>query len=226
MEVQNTCYEIDNVKSSLMTLNTINNTKLYILYEMGKQSLYTIMNYIFNDFKYQCNDFKDINDFKFSINNTPIEITKDPQETIKLLSVSKEVKMNLANNSGSWICPNIKYDPSKFIEQPDTFGMFVKQLSGRSIHLHFNPSKVTTYELMMRIQEMEGVPPDQQRLIYNGRQLELERLLSDYNVQAEQSFMLVLRLRGGMYNEVSGRNGAYQPLKSVFIDLIGYKESQ
>jgi len=99
-----------------------------------------------------------------------------------------------------------KTEEERAQRERDDVGMqiFVKGLNGQTTTLHFNSSD-TISSFKEKVARRTGIPPDQQRLIHSGLQLEDGRLFSHYKITKETTLHLILRLRGGMMHLSSGR---------------------
>ena len=78
----------------------------------------------------------------------------------------------------------------------NTFEVTIRTLTGKNIPL-FLDSLDTVHNMQILVYLLEKIPPDQQRLIFEGKQLELNKTLADCNIKKESVVHLVLRLRGG-----------------------------
>jgi large subunit ribosomal protein L40e len=83
-------------------------------------------------------------------------------------------------------------------------------MTGKTITIEGIRADTSVLQLKHKLQDVEGVPPDQQRLIFAGQQLDDQQTMRDHNVQDESTLHWVLRLRGGMYDISSGMDGDRQ----------------
>ena len=227
-----------NENEHIIKIVTLNGHKIYLKYKRGTKTFIDIKNFIFDHIKYSCDGLCDKDKYTFEFNQTPLSdiITKNltpienSEEGSKLLDTlaMSDIKLKLIFNREK-LDANIynKYygnipsqkeiteSNKKFSEQYD-----VEIGTGKTLIFRCDPENTTVNDLKVVIYCKEGIPLDQSRLIYSGKQLEDNYLISDYISDFKNVTMhLVLRLRGGMFNEVSGRDGAYKPLTDLYYDM-------
>jgi len=152
------------------------------------------------------------------------DIKKKILEKEKIL-ISKQClkykKINL--NDNELVCNyGIKKDDILIltvINDNKNLGISIITLTGIKTDLNIDEN-CTIYDIKYLIFKKDDIPIDTQKLIYNKQLLSDEQKISKYNITEKSLIYMVLRLRGGMYHETSGRNGGFMPLKKKIFRII------
>lgn len=104
--------------------------------------------------------------------------------------------------SQSIFTPIKSYTPP--IVEPIKFPVLVKSMTGKNTTVDID-NQMTIEEFKLVIEKLDGIPPHQQRLIFNGKEMQDTRTVESYNLKINDMIHIVLRLRGGMFHETSSK---------------------
>jgi hypothetical protein len=210
---------ITNEYPNILIINTFTNKILICRMDFKKVTANDILKNLKSKINYKLNVSNGIN---FKYNKCVFKCKDTPLDNLFKLKKIANVKMVIESKYSKYEDYEIPKDILKKIMQSSK-QIFVKTLTGKTVTLPMiNEMKVIDIKCL--IQNKEGTPPDQQRIVYKGSSLEDERTLSDYVICHEASLHLVLRLRGGMFHETSGRDGNYDKLTDCLIDIDHMEE--
>jgi len=162
------------------------------------------------------NLYQKINDVVFNGNNDMnlFELSKKSKVYFEDIKKNKEKAMKQFKNIDEYTLyvSDIKISSYCIV-------LFIETLTGKIISIYECEPSSYVEDLKHEITKIERIPDSQQKLIFAGKQLEDGRQLGDYNIQKNSKLHLILKLRGGMFHETSGRNGNYEPFKKIIFSL-------
>jgi large subunit ribosomal protein L40e len=207
---------------------TLNHNNLYGLYDLHSATVGDIIASLQQNYECHNNDitleyYSDglkraltRNDYKFK----PYELNLEPVTKINIRIKQKDTPVQPRSYEYDESTINDLYLlHQKLNDCKKTSYLFVKTLTGKTVTLNVTP-EFTIEEVKLSILEAVGTQPDQQRLIFAGKQLEDGHTLSQYNISDQSTIHMVLRLRGGMYHETSGKNGNYEYLQDNTFKVV------
>lgn len=209
----------DNEK--ILLINTPNNQKIISKYRKDYTTIKNIIDSLIHKYKYAYNtDGKYETDIRLKKNG---EFLKE-NKYIEDYNINKESVID----SVDLVAEKNKTDDVSYIDfinnkdnlpKKEEIKIFIKNMNGATTIFNIAANE-KIINLKYKILDKDGIPTDQQRLVFLGNQLDDSKRLDDYAIKDNSNIHLILRLRGGMFNEVSGRNGQYEPVKSTLEYIL------
>jgi Ubiquitin family len=189
-----------------------------------------------SSFGYKINKFKNVNEIFEHRKNDPqyknhCGIPHQLQDrVIKLLFSYKSKKYELEKKALEEKRKKALEDEMKKLaekmqkeKKENQISFFCRTLTGKNIAIMANKNE-TVEQLKMHIQNREGIPCDQIRFVYTGKQLEDGYTLDSYNIRDDVVIHIVMRLKGGMFLEITSGNIDYENISNVHINIDLDKE--
>lgn len=208
----------------LAQLSTMNHNAIYAIYDTKKSTLASIVQ-TFND-NYELERGKVPYEFVVSgidmpvteldMSKTPAELGLDTMLHMSVRFVTEKIEIKQTDDYKS-IMEQIE-------KSSDKMYVTVATLTGGRYPIEVEPN-MTGDQLFTWVEHKLKVPRDQQRLIFGGKQLEHEKTLKSYDIINGAVLHMVLRLRGGMYHETSGKLGGYKQLQDcvIYVDVTEHE---
>ena len=188
-------------------VNTFDNKLILFRYTPGTKTISDITNAITNNIGYRCNT---VDKFSYRVDNTKTlyerfekeNPTKTPEELLDALQTIQMV----------YYRPPVK----------ETLDQTPIRVTIQTILPHSYPpisttATATVEQLKGQIEDAYGINVENQNLIINGKRIQDDKTLETYGIIDDSLIYLTLQLKGGMYNEVSGKDGMYKALPELMI---------
>jgi hypothetical protein len=209
-------FELDN-NEKLLFIKTPNQQTIISKYEKNKTTIKHVIEALKNKYKYGYiidNVLK--NDIILQKNGEQLQDHKN-LEYYGISSGNYIDSIDIIPNK--YVNKNIYNGKEEHQSVKEEIEICIITLSGKTINIII-PNDQKVINLKYEIYNREGIPPEQSRLIYSGHQLHDQQKLDDYKIVNGATIHLVLRLKGGMFNEVSGRNGGYEKIQSTLEYIL------
>jgi len=211
---------LSNIEGSVIRFKSLNGMIFFGIYNPENTSLGRVINRLFDNYECKSIDRNQISMHSDELDKPLCELDSNKlMRTFKFSQtttfIMKKTSIIRPQDPGTLI--DSEKHLKKLLAAGNTFQIFCKDLRGRTFCLNVRPD-FSIFDIKLLNSHLANVPINQQRLVHHGKALDDSDTVEKLGIQKEQTLYMVLNLRGGMYDETSGRDGGYGALQSnVFM---------